>query len=67
MKKEFAKNGKDYSQLSKGLLGTAIQPIAALEAGHEFTGGEDESEEEDKSEAKKQTVEESIDPEDIPF
>ena len=51
----------------QGLIGPAIQPIAALEAGHEFTEGEDGSEEEDKPEAKKQTVEEAIDPENIPF
>jgi len=55
----------------QGLLGTAIQPIAALEAGYDLIE-EDEQDEtveanKKKQEPKKQVVEEIIDPEDIPF
>jgi len=55
----------------QGLLGTAIQPIAALEAGYDLIE-EDEQDEiveanEKKQEPKKQVVEEVIDSDDIPF
>jgi len=55
----------------QGLLGTAIQPIAALEAGYDLIEDDEQDEIEEtnkkKQEPKKQVVEETIDPEDIPF
>lgn len=55
----------------QGLLGPAIQPIAALEAGYDLIE-EDEQDEivevnKKKQEPKKQIVEEVVDPDNIPF
>jgi len=52
----------------QGLLGTAIQPIAALEAGPDLIGNEDEiGETENKESDEVKVTDEDIVPEDIPF
>lgn len=55
----------------QGLLGTAIQPIAALEAGYDLIEDDEQDEideaDKKKQEPKMQVVEKAIDPEDIPF
>jgi hypothetical protein len=53
----------------QGLIGTAMQPIAALEAGSDFSDDEDEQMEEAREEENQGTMtfDQDIRPEDIPF